>query len=87
MPKAAAQVKEYELVESDEPVEEVPEDAQQTVSKLEQDLKNIQSKKEEMQKLAQGLGAQDSKEFQRLLKEKDKLEREALVQRMLKRDA
>ena len=36
--------------------------------------------------MSQDLNKRDSKHFQKLLKEKDKLEREALVQRMQLRD-
>lgn len=36
--------------------------------------------------MSEDLNKRDSKQFQKLLKEKDKLEREALVQRMQMRD-
>lgn len=56
------------------------------MTKLEQDLSNIKQRNDELKQLSANLSTKDTREFQKLLKEKDKLEREALVQRMQARD-
>ena len=67
---------------SDDNNNEAIEENASKVTRLEKDLSDIKQRNDHLSALSQNLSSEDNKEFQRLLKEKDKLEREALVQRI-----
>ncbi len=58
----------------------------QKLTKLEQDLNEIKKRNEDLKQNMPTMSKRESKQYQKLIKEKDKLEREALVERMQMRD-
>lgn len=54
----------------------------QKLTKLESDLNEIKKRNEDLKQNMPTMSKRESKQYQKLIKEKDKLEREALVERM-----